>query len=120
MSHYRNIFFAHKKITRGSGSESVTYDGVIYEDVSKMQDFFKRYDGTRDLYIPCNVCAKKKYLEFIKVSGNSQSVSNKTLKQVQSKKSIKTVAKMNKSDESKEMSTSEKIKAASKRGCTKC
>lgn len=120
MGHYRNIFFASKKFTSGTGAELVTYDGIVYEGATKMQDFFQKYNPSQDLYVPCSACARKKYSSIMKVGGPLPSkLAEPDIKQ-KSQHKVKTVAKVVKREATQAMPTSEKIKRAPKKKCTKC
>jgi len=120
MGHYRNIFFASKKFTSGTGSELVTYDGVVYENATKMQDFFQKYDSSQDLYVPCSACARKKYSSIMKVGNSLPGKQAKIDNKPKAQHKVKTVARVVKREATQAMPTSEKIKRAPKKKCSKC
>lgn len=64
---YRDIYFAKNTITHGYGNTDILYTGCMYSYASTMKDFIKKFDKSKDLYIPCSDCAKKKFRSIKKM-----------------------------------------------------
>lgn len=64
---YRDVYFAKNIITHGNGITDISYTGNMYAYASTMKDFIKKFDRSKDLYIPCNDCAKQKYRSIRKI-----------------------------------------------------
>ena len=67
MAVYRDIYFSKNIITHGNGNVDIQYTGTMYSYASSMKNFITKFDRTKDLYIPCNDCAKQKYRTIKKV-----------------------------------------------------
>lgn len=65
---YRDIYFDKGIVTNMNGSEIVKYTGHVYTNARTMPSFLSKFDRSKDLYVICSSCARKKYKAFVKAT----------------------------------------------------
>lgn len=65
---YRDIYFDKGIVTNMNGQDIVYYTGHIYSNARTMSGFLGKFDRSKDLYVICSSCAKRKYKAFVKTT----------------------------------------------------